>query len=491
MPTSAKRSLLALLLGTLALTVALSACGTTPTPVTITVTSHADGERIVGSRAITITGTLAGGSVTAFSVTLNGTAVGAASNTATTFSAPLTLDDGANAIVVSATSGAGTTTESLTLTYPFLSFTDFAPATVVIGQPNFTSNADALTAAGNGGSYGEPAVVNGVFYAPDYGQDRVLGFLGGIPTTNGAAADFVLGQPDFVTSNPASTADGMDGPQTVMSIGGKLYLTDYSNSRVLVWNTPPTTTQVPADLVVGQPGFGSGVDACTAAGLSGPESLFTFGSKLIIADSGNNRVVIHNALPTSNGPAADLVLGQADFTHCTENDDNQDDAADGAPTARTLYYPSDVWTDGTRLIVADSDNNRVLIWNTFPTSNFQPADVVLGQASMTTDASAAGAGGMYYPYFLRSNGNQLFVADADNNRVLIFNSVPTTNGASADHVLGQSNFTHVTENDDNQDDAADGAPSARTLYYPTGVFVTDNALVVADNDNSRMLVFEP
>jgi hypothetical protein len=333
--------------------------------------------------------------------------------------------------------------------------------------------------------------VNGVFYAPDYGQDRVLGFLGGIPTTNGAAADFVLGQPDFVTDTTSDAADGMDGPQTAMGAAGKLFVNEYGNSRVLVWNTPPTTTQAPADLVVGQPGFGSSADACTASGLYDPESIFTFGSKLIIADSGNNRVLIHNALPTSNGPAADLVLGQADFTHCTSNDDNQDGVADAGPNARTLDYPSDVWTDGTRLVVADADNNRVLIWNTFPTSNFQPADVVLGQATMTTNADGAGASGMYYPYFLRSNGNQLFVADADNNRVLIFNTIPTANGASADHVLGQSNFTHVTENDDNQDDAVDATPSSRTLYYPTGVLVTDSALVVVDNDNSRMLVFEP
>ena len=37
------------------------------------------------------------------------------------------------------------------------------------------------------------------------------------------------------------------------------------------------------------------------------------------------------------------------------------------------------------------------------------------------------------------------VADTDNNRVLIWNSIPTTNGANADLVLGQDNFTTVRQ----------------------------------------------
>jgi hypothetical protein len=40
-----------------------------------------------------------------------------------------------------------------------------------------------------------------------------------------------------------------------------------------------------------------------------------------------------------------------------------------------------------------------------------------------------------------TDGNKLFVADILNQRVLIFNSIPTSNGASADVVVGQPNFT--------------------------------------------------
>ena len=57
-------------------------------------------------------------------------------------------------------------------------------------------------------------------------------------------------------------------------------------------------------------------------------------------------------------------------------------------------------------------------------------------------------------------------------------------------MLGQSDFTHVTENDDGQTNTA-GTPTARTLYYPAGFLLTDQALIVADEGNYRYLVFRP
>jgi len=42
---------------------------------------------------------------------------------------------------------------------------------------------------------------------------------------------------------------------------------------------------------------------------------------------------------------------------------------------------------------------------------------------------------------------KLYVADTQNNRVLIYNSIPTANGAAADVVLGAPNFTTFVEPD--------------------------------------------
>jgi hypothetical protein len=38
-------------------------------------------------------------------------------------------------------------------------------------------------------------------------------------------------------------------------------------------------------------------------------------------------------------------------------------------------------------------------------------------------------------------GGKIYVGDAGNNRVLVYNTIPTTNGSFADMVIGQPNFT--------------------------------------------------
>jgi adenosine/AMP kinase len=380
----------------------------------------------------------------------------------------------------------------------------FQNASVVIGQSNFnggTANQGGAAGANTFSTpYGKPVVYNGILYAPDYSNNRVLGF-NTVPTSNNASADFVLGQPDFFTTTPGSAANQMRGPESIRVSGGKLLVDEYSNNRILIWNSAPTTSTQPADVVVGQTGFGLTGSSCTQAGLKNSESIETAGGKLIVADSNNNRVLIWNTIPTSNGVPADVVLGQNSFTTCIANDDDQNGVQDVAPTARTLSYPSDVWSDGTRLIVADANNNRVLIWNSIPTSNFTPVDVVLGQGDFThkainddnqdgvADANPT-ARTLSFPYYLDSNGTQLVVSDIGNSRVLIWNTIPTSNFTAANVVLGQGDFTHYTANDDNQDGVADANPTARTLRSPTGVYILGTKLFIGDHSNSRYLIFE-
>ena len=44
---------------------------------------------------------------------------------------------------------------------------------------------------------------------------------------------------------------------------------------------------------------------------------------------------------------------------------------------------------------------------------------------------------MDFPRFALSDGTRLFVADGGNDRVLIYNTIPTQNAAAADVILGQ------------------------------------------------------
>ncbi len=56
-----------------------------------------------------------------------------------------------------------------------LNLTTFQKASVVIGQADFTSVSTATNATTFDTVYGDPAVVNGVFYAPVFNQGRVHG----------------------------------------------------------------------------------------------------------------------------------------------------------------------------------------------------------------------------------------------------------------------------------------------------------------------------
>jgi hypothetical protein len=458
----------------------------------VSVTSLADGQVITGSRTVSVAGTIADSSdITAVTVTLNGSSVAGVTFDQPSFSAEVTLADNENIVEVTATNeSANSDTVPLTLSYPFLAFTDFQAANLVIGQENFQDTGFGSDEDNFTSPYGNALVHQGLVYLPDYGNNRVLGYTA-VPSANGAAADFVLGQTDFVSNVSGAGAAQMSGPQSAVTAEGRLFVADYSNNRILVWNSLPTTTAASADLVVGQPGFDVSAGACTQDGLASPESVFVVGDRLLVADSGNNRVLVWNELPTTSGEPADLVLGQSDFTKCAANDVLQSGGSEENPSGNTLNDPGDIWSDGSRLIVADSLNNRVLIWNSFPTDNFAPADLVLGQPDMTSNTSAAGATGLNYPYFLSSNGNQLFVVDANNNRVLIWDGIPALSAAQADRVLGQADFDNVAFNDDNQNSTSEETTaSARVFWIPDGVHLFEESLIVTDNGNSRYLIFD-
>jgi hypothetical protein len=165
------------------------------------------------------------------------------------------------------------------------------------------------------------------------------------------------------------------------------------------------------------------------------------GGRLFVADTGQNRVFIWNALPTSEHQSADVVLGQPEKEDTGRN-------AGGAVSARSLMYPSGLWSDGRRLIVCDAWNHRVLIWNELPTQDGQAADVVIGQPDLSrNEPNVAGIGAaptdrsLHWPYGVDSDGERLFVADTGNRRVLLFDRIPTENYAAADRVLGQADFT--------------------------------------------------
>jgi hypothetical protein len=93
-----------------------------------------------------------------------------------------------------------------------IALTNFQAASVVIGQSDFSGNMVNQGMAGPAADtissgFGAAAVgPTGVLYLSDESNQRVLGF-NAIPSSNDAPADFVLGQPDFISSGAANGAN--------------------------------------------------------------------------------------------------------------------------------------------------------------------------------------------------------------------------------------------------------------------------------------------
>ncbi|HBY59687.1 MAG TPA: hypothetical protein DEH78_07675, partial [Solibacterales bacterium] len=214
------------------------------------------------------------------------------------------------------------------------------------------------------------------------------------------------------------------------------------------------TTGQAARVVIGQPNFTAQKPGASSSLLGGAGGVAYANGVLVVADSNrvgaspsNERVLVFRSianqipapdasLPVSEARcpicvgAADVVLGQVDF----------DKAEARARAANTVRQPSAVATDGRRLAVADTNNNRVLIWNNLPTRNDQPADLVLGQSSMTTGTAGTSNTALKGPQGVWIQGDRFFVADTQNHRVMIWNRFPSANNAAADVVLGFSDF---------------------------------------------------
>ena len=113
-----------------------------------------------------------------------------------------------------------------------------------------------------------------------------------------------------------------------------------------------------------------------------------------------------------------MVLGQANFTY---------NLAD-FPSARKLNSPQGVAIDASgNLYVADVENSRVLGWNSaMAFANGSPADLVIGQPdfySTTCNSSGISASSLCNPVGVAVDGSgNLYVADTDNNRVLEYNT---------------------------------------------------------------------
>ena len=321
-----------------------------------------------------------------------------------------------------------------------------------------------------------------------------------IVLASGTTADLVLGQPNF-TSNSAGFDSGqvLTSPVAVAidtsATPNRVYVSDYTNNRVLGWNDAATLTNgQTADLVLGQPDFISSAPnngGESASTLVLPQGIVVDGSgNLYVADSGNNRVLEYNTpfaacegVFPCVGPAASKVAGTcAGFTSYT---------CDGV-SAYSLSGPAGLALNAGELWVADTGDDRVLEFNT-PLTSLPKAVAVIGQANLEASGCNSDTGGnptaidLCHPYAVAFDGSgHLYVADESNNRVLEYNTPLTS--TTANRVFGQGGSFKT--NECNYDIATHETSTAIDLCNPTGVAVDSSGdLWVADEGNNRVLEY--
>jgi hypothetical protein len=208
----------------------------------------------------------------------------------------------------------------------------------------------------------------------------------------------------------------------------------------------------------------SGIDFNQTGGpllFNHPMGIATDGVHLLLADTYNNRILIWNRLPTGNVPP-DLVLGQKDF-----NSNNPGRGRD------QLNWPVNVATDGKRIAVADTENHRILIWNSFPAKKGSPADLVLqSQEAPGIDVSKST---FHWPWGVWTDGQKLVITSTRGGGVLIWNQFPMKDNQPADLVLRgggklgtprtiTSDGKHLIVGDHNP---RMGQPGAGTFFWKT------------------------
>jgi len=350
-------------------------------------------------------------------------------------------------------------------------------ASFVIGQTGFGLNASSVTATGLNQPWGvviDP--VTGKVFVSDVINNRVLRYPSAAAMTNGAAAEAVLGQPNFTQNINGLSATTLWQPVGMaMDAAGNLWVADERNNRVLRYaNAATIASGSAASTVLGQANFTSdNFPLETASSMYEPFSVFCIGTTLWVADCGTDRVLrFENAASLANGAAASAVFGQPGFTTNTPN-----------THASGLSAPMQIYVDGAdNLWVADFVNNRVMMFpNAATAANNEAATLVLGQPDFNSNAAGSTATTFNNPVGVYGDGDgNIYVSDYGNNRILIFaNAASLSNGAAATYVLGQTNFTSTGTGD-----------NANQLNNPTFLFV-GTSLLAADATNNRIMIWIP
>jgi sugar lactone lactonase YvrE len=315
-----------------------------------------------------------------------------------------------------------------------------AAAVQVLGQPNFGSRSQSSTAEGTNWPSGMDVDSSGRLWVADYGNNRILRYDNAAAKGNGAAADAVIGQTGFGTSDSGLSQTLLDGVSDVeVDSAGRLWAADGFNRRVLRYDAP-LVSPIPNG-VLGQADFNTSVvvDAPDRTNMVFDIAVTPDGT-VFAADRLNYRILRwDNAASKANGASADGVLGRTSLAANSPSSAINGEISNGL---RGICVDANG-----RLFAADHSYERVLYWsNAVGKANGAPADGVIGQSStaLTKFDAVPPANGLTSARsgFEDPVSGKFFIADR--GRVLRWSSrVAAENGGVPEAYLGKSNGTSL------------------------------------------------
>jgi hypothetical protein len=357
----------------------------------------------------------------------------------------------------------------------------------VLGQPDFTSSAPNNKNPSNDGlhsPFGSAIdTVHHRLFIVDSGNNRVLVYnLNGSNQLIDRLADNVLGQADFVSNASQTTRNGFKDPRNAAydSAHDRLFIADFGNNRVLVFDTGSISNGMNASHVLGQSNFTSSAAVASASGFNGSVGVAydVIHDRLFVTDLNQNRVVQFDTTSITDGEAAVHVLGQANFTDYGQDTD-----------IKGFIHPWGITYDEVhdRLFVADYLNSRVLVFDTAVVNDYEDAVHVLGQPDFITNSPSPSisANKIYQPVSISYDtaGDRLFVGGDNWGRVAVYDTSSISDGQSISHILGQPNAACG---------GCDTVPSANGFDVQSGVAfdASTGYLYLADPWQNRLLVFD-
>ena len=302
---------------------------------------------------------------------------------------------------------------------------------------------------------------------------------------NHQAADIVIGQNSFSNDYESTNDRGLYHPTGLNLIedfgNTSLLITDTGNNRIVRYDTIPTSNYAPNSALFGQPNNESRDSGNTNDRLDYPMEATYSGGRIYIADSNNERSISLTENDFSTTGQAGSIVGKENF--------NQGSLGECSGKNLNANYGLEVVknNNGTYWMVTEADKNRVMIWHRQSQSAGATASYVLGQDNFYSCAqrnpNSEGLNAISSPSGIWSNGEKLIVASQRDRRLLVWNEFPTNTGDQPDFQLGQEN-EFLGENDPESN-----APIQQAYDYPAAVGGNDHQICITDTGLDRVTIW--